>query len=57
MATKKTETLSLKIEPELKQRIADRAAEENRNLSNFVATILTNYLDEIDRAKKLIGNK
>ena len=55
MATKKTQTLALKIEPELKARIAERANEENRNLSNFVVNIITNYLDEIDKAKKLIG--
>lgn len=55
MGTKKTETLAIKIEPELKNRIAERANEENRNLSNFVVTVITNYLDEIDRAKRIIG--
>lgn len=55
MATKKTETLAFKIEPEFKERISKRASEENRNLSNFVVTVLTQYLDEIDKAKKLIG--
>lgn len=55
MATKKTETLSFKINPEFKDRIEARAKEENRNLTNFVETILTNYLNEIDKAKKLIG--
>lgn len=55
MATKKTATLSLKINPEFKSRIETRAEEENRNVSNFVETILTNYLNEVDKAKKLIG--
>ena len=55
MATKKTEIISLKVEPEFKDRILQRAEEENRNLSNFIVTVLTNYLDEIDKAKRLIG--
>lgn len=55
MGTKKTETLALKVEPEFKKRVEERANEENRNLSNFIVTVLTNYLDEIDKAKKLIG--
>lgn len=55
MGTKKTATLSLKVEPDFKARIENRAKEENRNLSNFVETILTDYLNEIDKAKKLIG--
>lgn len=55
MGTKKTETLALKVEPEFKERIVQRAEEENRNLSNFIVNVLTNYLDEIDKAKRLIG--
>lgn len=55
MGTKKTETLAFKIEPEFKERIVKRANEENRNLSNFVVNVLTNYLDEIDKAKSLLN--
>lgn len=55
MATKKTETLALKVDPDFKDRVTKRAEEENRNLTNFVETVLTKYLDEIDRAKMLIG--
>lgn len=54
MATKKTETLAFKIEPEFKERIVKRANEENRNLSNFVVNILTKYLDDIEKAKELL---
>lgn len=55
MVIKKTETLSFKIDPNLKARLDERAKEENRNMSNFVINILTNYLNEIDKAKKLIS--
>jgi len=55
MENKKTETLSFKIDPTFKGRLEERAQEENRNMSNFVVNILTNYLNEIDKAKKLIG--
>ncbi len=55
MSTKKTETLALKVDPNFKDRVLKRAEEENRNLTNFVETVLTKYLDEIDKAKMLIG--
>lgn len=57
MGTKKTETLALKVDPEFKDRVIERANEENRNISNFVVTVLTNYLNDIEKAKKLIGQK
>ena len=55
IGTKKTEILSMKVEPVFKDRVIKRASEENRNLSNFIVTVLTKYLDDIDRAKELIG--
>lgn len=55
MEKKKTETLSFKIDTDFKRKLTERAKEENRSISNFVITILTNYLNEIDKAKKLIG--
>jgi uncharacterized protein (DUF1778 family) len=55
VSTKKTETLALKVDPNFKDRVLKRAEEENRNLTNFVETVLTKYLDEIDKAKMLIG--
>lgn len=54
MKSKKTEVLSFKIDEEFKQKLLERAKEENRTMSNFVITILTNYLNEIEKAKKLL---
>ena len=56
MALKKTETLSFKVDEDFKDRLSQRAKEENRTMSNFVLNILTRYLDEVEKAKKLIGN-
>ena len=36
----KSETLSFKISPELKEKLEALAAKENRSLSNFVQTVL-----------------
>lgn len=55
MKEKKSETLSFKIEPELKKRLEQRANEEQRNMSNFVVKTLTEYLNKIDDAKKIIN--
>lgn len=57
MAKKKIISLGFKIDPELNDRIEKRAIEENRNKSNFVVNVLTNYLDEVDRAKRLLEKK
>lgn len=57
MEDKKIYTLSFKINEELNKRIEERATEEKRNKSNFVIKILTEYLDKVDEAKKIINNK
>lgn len=54
MKDKATERIGLRITPELKRRIEDRAAEENRTLSNFIIDKITEYLDRIDEAKNLL---
>lgn len=54
MEKKKTETLSFKIDSDFKKRITNRASEEKRSISNFVVKVLTDYLDDIEKAKKLI---
>ena len=36
MKDKATERIGIRISPELKKRIEERAAEENRTLSNFI---------------------
>ena len=56
MQKKKTETLSFKIDGNFKERITQRAIEEKRTTSNFVVKVLTEYLDKIDEAKKIINN-
>ena len=54
MKDKATERIGLRITPDLKRRIEDRAAEENRTLSNFIIDKVTEYLDRVDDAKNLL---
>jgi predicted transcriptional regulator len=39
-------TLSFKVDPELKKALERLAKDENRSLSNYVQTVLLNYLKE-----------
>lgn len=57
MKEKATERIGIRISPELKKRLEDRAEEENRTLSNFIVDKLIDYLDKVDEAKKLLNNK
>lgn len=57
MASKKTITLSFKIDDELNQRIEKCMKEENRSKSNFVITVLSDYLDQVDNAKKIMEKR
>ena len=52
---KATERLALRVTPTLKERVEKRANEEGRTPSNLMINIITQYLDKIDEAKKLIG--
>ncbi|WP_290880834.1 hypothetical protein [Anaerotruncus sp.] len=38
----------------MKNRIDERAAEEGRTPSNFIINVVTEYLNRIDDAKKLL---
>lgn len=57
MKDKATERIGIRISPELKKRIEDRAAEENRTLSNFIIDKVIDYLDKVDQAKDLLNKK
>ena len=50
MKDKATERIGIRISPELKKRIEERAAEENRTLSNFIIDKVIDYLDKVDQA-------
>jgi uncharacterized protein (DUF1778 family) len=54
---KATERIGIRISPELKKRIEERAAEENRTLSNFIIDKVIDYLDKVDQAKDLLNKK
>ena len=54
MKDKATERIGIRITLDLKRRIEDRAAEENRTLSNFIIDKVTEYLDRVDDAKNLL---
>lgn len=57
MKDKATERIGIRISPELKKRIEERAAEENRTLSNFIIDKIIEYLDKVDQAKELLNKK
>lgn len=57
MKDKATERIGIRISPELKKRLEERAEEENRTLSNFIVDKLIDYLDKVDEAKKILNNK
>ncbi len=46
MAGKKTEVITLRIDPEIKKRFQYAADLDHRNISNFVEMVLTRYCDE-----------
>ena len=46
--------MGLRLTETLKNRIDERAAEEGRTPSNFVNNVVTEYLNRIDDAKKLL---
>lgn len=51
---KKIVPLSFRVDEELAKRIEENALKANRSKSNFVTTLLTNALDEIDRHNNLM---
>ena len=46
--------MGLRLTETLKNRIEERAAEEGRTPSKFVINVVTEYLNRIDDAKKLL---
>ena len=51
---KATSRMGLRLTETLKNRIDERAAEEGRTPSSFVINVVTEYLNRIDDAKKLL---
>lgn len=47
--------LGIRLTETLKERLEERAVEEGRTPSNLVVNIITKYLDDIDSAKKKLG--
>ncbi|RJR42506.1 MAG: ribbon-helix-helix protein, CopG family [Desulfobacteraceae bacterium] len=44
--------ISLKIDKDLKERLAEIAKEENRSLSNLIETVLMKYAEQHEKPKK-----
>lgn len=57
MKDKATERIGMRVSPELKNRLMNRAEEENTTLSNFIIDKMIEYLDRVDEAKKILNNK
>jgi hypothetical protein len=47
MGQRKTEYLSLRLEPKLKRAVEQAAAADQRSLSNLIAVLAANYCREI----------
>ena len=54
MEDKKTERIEFRVTKEFLDNVLKRAEEENRTMSNFITTIILNYLNDIEKAKKLL---
>lgn len=52
---KATEKISFRATETLKKKIEKRAEEEGRTPSNFIINVVTEYLNRIDNAKKLLN--
>ena len=48
---RKSETISLFLDPELKRRIVDAAAREERNVSEFIRRLCAKHCDLIEQAE------
>lgn len=46
---KKDNVLSFKVDDLFKARVEEKAKKANRSMSNFVVTLLTRAMDDIDR--------
>ena len=51
---KKNNVLSFKVDDNFKERIENKAQQANRSVSNFVITLLTKAMDDIDRNERLM---
>lgn len=49
--------IGFKISPAKKEKYEKRAIEENRSLSNFIQTVLDQYLEKVEEAKQLLNQK
>lgn len=47
--------LTIRVTEEFKKQLEEQAAYESRTLSNLVQKVLSDYIDEINKAKKLLN--
>jgi hypothetical protein len=53
MITRKTETLNLRVSPEFKKRLQEKAASQRRSVTNYVETTLGALWEEESGPKQL----
>ena len=56
MATKTTESITIRLDEEIRKKIAIQAEAEHRELSDFVRHAVITYLDKIEEVKKMTGH-
>lgn len=57
MKSKKTLSITIRVDDELKQRITLQAASEHREMSDFVRHAVITYLDKIEEVKRMTGER
>jgi len=57
MANKKTNTITIRLDDDLKQKIDYQANTEHRETSEFVRHCIQVYIEKIEEVRKLTGTK
>lgn len=55
MKDKATEQIGIRVTPELKEKLQERAEFEGRSLANLVIRACEEYLEKIETAKQLLN--
>lgn len=54
MKEKANNRIGIRVTESFREKLEQRAEEEGRTLSNFIINTLTKYLEDIEKAKKLL---
>lgn len=55
MKEKLNNTITIRVSEEFKKQLEEQAVYESRTLSNLIQKVLTDYIEDIQKAKKLLN--